>query len=256
MTMTLKQKLADHQRRLTADVCVIPSAVVTQAIAAAGSDAVIIDQEHGAVGQEQLHAMIAATAGTGCAPLVRIAEMGAANVKRALDMGAEGIVFPLIRTAADARNCVATLRYPPAGVRGWGPFVAHSRWQVPLMEYLPKMADQMVCCLLLETVEAVHNIDEICAVDGVDLAIIAQFDLSTTLGISGQFDHPDFRAAVARLEHALLAAGIPLGGGPARSRVEADALFARGYRLIAGFDVLRLKASVAETVSWARQDRN
>jgi len=250
--MMFKEKLADRQRRLAADVCVIPSAVVTQAIAAAGSDAVIIDQEHGAVGQEALHAMIAATAGTSCAPLVRVREMGAANVKRALDMGAEGIVFPLIKTADDARSCVASLRYPPAGVRGWGPFIAHSRWQVPVMEYLPRMADRIVCCLLLETVEAVQNIDAICAVEGIDCAIIAQFDLSTTLGISGQFDHPDFKSAVATLEKSVLAAGIPLGGGPARTRAEAQALFARGYRLIAGFDVLRLKASVAETVAWAR----
>jgi 4-hydroxy-2-oxoheptanedioate aldolase len=252
MNMSFKRKLADGQRCLTAEVCVIPSAVVTQAIAAAGADAVIIDQEHGAVAQEALHAMIAATGGTECAPLVRIPEMGAANVKRALDMGAEGIVFPLIRTADDARACVATLRYPMAGIRGWGPFIAHSRWQVPLMEYLPALADQIVCCLLLETADAVRNIDEICAVEGIDCAIVAQFDLSTTLGISGQFDHPEFRAAVARIEQAARKAGIPLGGGPARSRQEAEALIARGYRILANFDVLRLKASVAQTVAWGR----
>ena len=250
--MLFKRKLADQRRRLTMEVCVIPSPVVTQAIAAAGADAVIIDQEHGAAGQEALHAMIAATAGTECAPLVRIPEIGAAFVKRALDMGAEGIVFPLVKTADDARACVASVQYPLMGSRGWGPFIAHSRWQVPLMEYLPRVADQVVCCLLLETADAVRNIDEICAVPGIDCAIVAQFDLSTTLGISGQFDHPEFRAAVHRIEQAALKAGIPLGAGPARTQREAEDLFERGYRILANFDVLRLKAAVAETAAWAR----
>jgi len=256
MGMTLKRKLADARRRLTMEVAVIPSAVVTQAIAAAGADAVIIDQEHGAAGQEALHAMIAATAGTECAPLVRIPEMGAAHVKRALDMGAEGIVFPLIRNADDARACVASVRYPLAGVRGWGPFIAHSRWQVPLMDYLPSLSGHVVCCLLLETADAVRNIDEICAVEGIDCAIVAQFDLSTTLGLPGQFDHPEFQAAVTRIERSAFKAGIPLGAGPARSRQEAEALFARGYRILANFDVLRLKASVSETAGWARQGQD
>lgn len=81
--MRLKEKLRDPNRCLTTEVCVIPSAVVTQAAAAAGADAVIIDQEHGAVDFATLHAMIAATAGSDCAPLVRIPENRAAHVKRA-----------------------------------------------------------------------------------------------------------------------------------------------------------------------------
>lgn len=250
--MKFKDKLHDKSLRLSMDMCLIPSAVVAQAIAAAGSDCLVVDQEHGGMGIETLHAMIAATAGTDCSPMVRVPEIGGAHVKRALDMGAEGIMFPLVRSAADARAAVATLRYPPAGGRGWGPFIAHSRWDVPLMEYLPRLGERTVCCLLLETAEAVQEIEAISAVDGIDCAIIAPFDLSTSLGVSGQFEHPDFRAAVARLEQVVLAAGIALGGGPARTREEADALMARGYRIIGGFDILRLKASVAQSVSWVR----
>jgi 2-keto-3-deoxy-L-rhamnonate aldolase RhmA len=81
---------------------------------------IIIDQEHGAVGLERLHAMIAATAGTRCAPLVRVPRRDEAWVKPALDLGAEGIVVPLVRTAEDAAECVSLLRYPPGGRRGWG----------------------------------------------------------------------------------------------------------------------------------------
>ncbi|MFK8034908.1 MAG: HpcH/HpaI aldolase/citrate lyase family protein [Hyphomicrobiales bacterium] len=250
--MQLKQKLENSDRKISMEICVIPSAVVTQAIASVGVDAVIIDQEHGAVGREALHAMIAATAGTECAPLVRISEMGDANVKHALDMGAEGIVFPLVKTAEDARNCVASMRYPSNGARGWGPFIAHSRWQTPIMEYLPNLGERTVCCLLLETKESLDNLDAILAVEGVDCVFVAQFDLSTSLGVSGQFDHPDFKAAVAKIEAAALNAKVPLGGGPARSKEEADALFVRGYRMIAGFDVLRLKASVAASLEWTK----
>lgn len=244
-----KRKLKETEARLTAHVCTIPSATVTQAMAAAGADAVIIDLEHGAIDYGSAHAMIAATAGTSCSPLVRIAENRASEVKRALDLGAEGIVFPLIRSAEDAERAVASLRYPPHGNRGFGPFIAHSRAGLPFTEYLPTMADNLLCCLLAETRDAVENIEEICAVPGIDLIIPAQFDLSVDLGVPGRFDAPEFVEAVERVEAAAGAAGIPLGNA-ALDKARADALFDRGYRVIAGFDILWLKAVTAENQSW------
>lgn len=246
---SLKQKLHDPARRLTSALCTIPSAIVTQAMAAAGMDFVMIDMEHGAVDHGSCHAMIAATAGSDCAPLVRVAENDTAQVKRVLDMGAEGIVFPLIRDAEDARAAVASLRYPPRGTRGFGPFIAHSRWGTSLMEYREAIEDQLICCLLIETAEAVENIDAICAVKGIDLLVVAAFDLSTSLGISGQFDHPDYMRAQQRVEEAALRAGLPLGGA-ALNATQAAALFERGHRVIAGFDVLWLKQQTAEMTSW------
>jgi len=249
MKMSLKAKLAEPRRLINGHVCVIPSAVVTQAIAAAGADCVIIDQEHGPIDFETLHAMIAATQGTACAPLVRVPEIHEAHVKRALDAGAEGIVFPLIRTAADAQRCVASLRYPPKGKRGWGPFVAHSRWASPLFDYAAGPGGETVCVLLLETSDTVDNIDAICSVEGVDCVIIAPFDLSTELGVSGQIDHPKMKEAVARIEAAVLKANIPLGG-VALSKEAAEAMVARGYRLFGGFDILWLKSAIAQSRSW------
>ncbi|MDP5216099.1 aldolase/citrate lyase family protein [Ruegeria sp. 2205SS24-7] len=246
---SLKQKLGDPARRLTSALCTIPSAIVTQAMAAAGMDFVMIDMEHGAVDHGSCHAMIAATAGSDCAPLVRVAENDTAQVKRVLDMGAEGIVFPLIRDAEDARAAVASLRYPPRGTRGFGPFIAHSRWGTSLMDYRETIEDQLICCLLIETAEAVENIDAICAVEGIDLLVVAAFDLSTSLGVSGQFDHPDYMRAQQRVEEAALRAGLPLGGA-ALNATQAAALFERGHRVIAGFDVLWLKQQTAEMASW------
>ncbi len=248
---SLKTKLRRADSRLTSVVCTIPSATVPQAIAASGVDNVIIDLEHGAVDYGSAHAMIAATAGTDCAPIVRIAECTDAQVKRALDLGAEGICFPLIRTAAEADWAVKALRYPPGGSRGFGPFIAQSRWHTDIPGYARDIAPELVCMLLIETVEAIENIEEICAVPGIDVLIVAGFDLSTALGVSGQFDHPDFVAAVERVEAAAHARGLPLGN-VGLTEAQAEAAFARGYRIIAGFDLLWIRARAAELLAWAK----
>ena len=245
----LKEKLKEGGTPLTSVVCTIPSATVTQAIAACGVDSVIVDLEHGAVDYGSAHAMIAATAGTECAPLVRVAENDEAQVKRALDLGAEGIVFPLIRDAKDAEKAVASLRYPPRGTRGFGPFIAQSRWQSSMPTYQRDIEDKLICCLLIETVEAVDNIEEICAVEGIDILVLAAFDLTTSLGISGQFDHPDFVAAQQTIEKAAFASGIALAGN-ALAAEQAQTLLQRGYRMVAGFDVLWLRQKSQELQSW------
>src|SRR5829696_5606723 len=230
----------------------IPSAVAVQAIAAAGADWVIIDQEHGAVGPESLHAMIAATAGTPCAPLVRVPRIDQAPVKLALDLGAEGVAFPLVGTSEEAAACVALTRYPPRGRRGWGPFIAHARWGVELVDYLPHRGDETVCLLTVETRAAVDNIEAICQVEGIDGIAIGAFDLSTELGVSGRFDAPEMREAVAHLEGVILEAGIPLAA-LAATREQTRALLERGYRLpVHGVDVLMLAGLVRQAAEWRR----
>lgn len=252
-TPGMKRRLRDGET-LAGYVATIPSAVSAQAIAAAGADFLVIDQEHGAVGPESLHAMIAATAGTGCAPLVRVPRRDEGWVKPALDLGAEGIVFPQIRTAAEAAECVALTRYPPHGHRGWGPFVAHARWGVGLQDYLPQRAEETVCVLLMETRAAVENVEAICQVEGVDAMIIAQFDLAVELGVPGRFDVPEFRDAFAQLERVILAAGIPLGAA-ALTREQTRALLDRGHRLpVHGFDVLMLAGLVRQAAEWRQGD--
>ena len=244
---TFREKLAEPGRRMTGHLCTIPSAIVSQAIAAAGADAVIVDMEHGAIDYAAAHAMFAATAGTDCSPMVRLPEISEAAVKRVLDLGAEGIAFPLIRTAEDAERAVAAMRYPPDGVRGFGPFIAHSRYGQEMMDYAREFRG--IAMLLAETRESVENIDAICAVPGVDMIVPAPFDLSVAMGLPGQFDHPDFVAAVSRIEAAANAAGIPLGG-VGLAEAQAKAQFDRGYRMIVGFDVLWLKSKAAEAQGW------
>jgi 4-hydroxy-2-oxoheptanedioate aldolase len=233
-------------------VNVIPSAVSVQAMAAAGADWIVLDQEHGPIGLETLHSMIAATAGTNCAPLVRVPKHDEAWVKPVLDAGAEGICFPQVGTAEEAAHCVSLIRYPPRGQRGWGPLIAHARWRIALSEYLTQMDDAIVCMLLIENRMAVENIESICRVEGVDCLIIAPGDLSTELGVPGRFDAPVFRDAITHLESVILKAGIPLGS-VAFTRDQTRDLLKRGYRLpTLGCDVLMLAGAVRQTEEWRR----
>ena len=247
--MFLKQRLRTGAP-LHAVVNIIPSAVATQAIAAGGADLVMIDREHGPIGRESLHAMVAATAGTQCAALVRVPAIDETEVKLALDAGAEGIVFPLVRGAGDAEHCVSLVTYPPEGQRGWGPFVAHSRFGTTLADYAGAVGPEVTCCLLIETVQAVEEIDAVVAVPGVDAVVVAQFDLTTALGVHGQFDSPRFRDAMSAVERAARAHGVPLGAAALTPEQSAE-LVARGHRLLFhGFDVLMLRDQVAAFRTW------
>ncbi len=189
----------------TSFICTIPSAVVTQALAQAGADTVVIDQEHGAVGPENLHAMIASTAGANCRPVVRVGKRDEAMVKLALDLRAVGIVFPIVNTAQEASDCVAMTRYPPRGRRGFGPFIGHSRWGMSFQDYLPKVGGTVVCNIQIETKAAIDNIEAICAVEGISVLVLAPFDLSVELGCPHQFDNPIFLKAVEQFERATTA---------------------------------------------------
>lgn len=231
-------------------VNLIPSPVATQALAAAGADVVMIDQEHGPIGPENLHAMIASTAGTTCAPWVRVSRIEESAVKTALDAGADGIVFPLVSTPEAAAECVSLTRYPPYGRRGWGPFVAHSRWGVELFDYQEQRGGRTVCAILVETRLAIENIEQLCQIDGIDCVTIAPFDLSTDMGLPGRLDAPELVQAIEHAQDVILRAGIPLGGA-ALTEGQTEGLAARGCRLLwHNFDVLMLKQYVKETFQW------
>jgi 4-hydroxy-2-oxoheptanedioate aldolase len=236
----------------TSFICTIPSAVVTQALAQAGADVVVIDQEHGAIGPEHLHAMIASTAGTKCRPIVRVGKRDEAMVKLALDMGAAGVVFPLVNTAQEAADCVAMTRYPPRGKRGFGPFIGHSRWGVSFDDYLSKVGSTIVCNVLIETRAAIDNIEAICSVEGISALILAPFDLSVELGCPGQLDNPDFLKAVERFESATTAAKIPKST-VAMTEEQAQSAISRGYAgVMMGFDVLMLKKAATTAIGWVK----
>ncbi len=209
----------------------MPSPHLVRTLARAGLDWLFLDMEHGPISIESAHAMITATAGTDCTPIVRVPTTEPWVAKAALDAGAFGLVFPMVNDAAQAEESVRAIRYPPEGERGVGPLHASLRWGMEMPDYIARANDELLNIVQIEHKDAVANIDEILAVDGLDAALIAPYDLSMSLGIPGQVDHPDHRAAVARAEEKVRESGLILGG-LALSIEAANDMIARGYRLL------------------------
>lgn len=234
----------------------MPSAGLSQVLCASGADFLTIDLEHGSIDFAGAHMLIAAMAASGCVPLVRVATTETWAVKPVLDAGALGIVFPMVRTRGEVENGIAAVLYPPAGKRGIGHHFAPSRWGVSDSDYLRQGNDALLKIILVETAEAVRDIDEIVSVDGLDVATIAPGDLAASLGHPGNLEHPEVLEAMRVVEEAVLRSGVALGG-VALSAAEVRRKIERNYRLlILGFDVGLLHAASAGIVSAVRTSVN
>ncbi|MGJ4926136.1 HpcH/HpaI aldolase family protein [Bradyrhizobium sp. HKCCYLS2038] len=230
----LKQAWRDKRPTFGA-IATIPS-IQTVRIMAQQLDWIIVDLEHGPIDLSTAHAMITATAGTPCVPLVRIAANEPHLAKAPMDLGALGINFPMISSRTDAEKAVRSVRYPPVGDRLWGPFHAPFHWNVSMAEYMATADDDMICMVTIEHVEAVERIDEIMATPGIDIAVIGPGDLATSINKRGQLDDPQVKSLIARAEAGILKSGVPIGG-VARTAEQANAMIARGYLALAlGFD--------------------
>jgi 4-hydroxy-2-oxoheptanedioate aldolase len=247
----LKAKLNAGQCA-TAFMVTMPSVAQAQILASSGVDCLIFDMEHGPIDLQTLHAMVAVTRNTAATPIVRVPWTEPWLVKPVLDTGAMGINFPMISDTAMAKATVASVRYPPLGNRGNAPSYAPIRWGVSGPDYL-KLADREILNLItIEEPEAIRRLDEILAVPGIDAVAIASFDLSLSMGIPGEFEHPDLRRLVAEAEAKVLRAGLPLAG-VALSAEAAHAKRAAGYGLLlVGFDVLMVQAAARTAVDFAR----
>lgn len=236
----------------TAFMVTMPSVAQAQILASSGVDCLIFDMEHGPIDLQTLHAMVAITRNTSATPIVRVPWTEPWLVKPVLDTGAMGINFPMISDAEMAKATVASVRYPPVGSRGYAPSYAPICWGVSGPDYL-RLADREILNLItIEEPEAIRRLDEILAVPGIDAVAIASFDLSLSMGISGQFDHPDLQRLVAEAEAKVLRAGLPLAG-VALSAEAAHAKRAAGYRLLlVGFDVLMVQTAAATAVGFVR----
>jgi 2-dehydro-3-deoxyglucarate aldolase/4-hydroxy-2-oxoheptanedioate aldolase len=205
---------------------------IGQIIAAAGIDFVFLDMEHSGFGYMEVKRIISALRAGGIAVLVRPPSNNYHHIARALDVGADGLAAPMVSSKAEAEAIVAHMKYPPQGHRGVALGIAHDRYEPgPAGRKLAAANRRTAFCALIETAEGIENIDEIAAVKGVDCLWIGHFDLSASLGIPGQFDHPSFAAAEDRVRRAARRHGTALG------RLDADAEgCAALYR--AGFDVI------------------
>ena len=183
--------------KLAAGECVagfmvtMPSVALVQVLAGSGADFLIVDMEHGPIDLATAHAMVAATRGTGAVPIVRVPWTEPWLAKPVLDTGAMGVNFPMVSDAAAARETVRAVRYPPAGARGYAPSYAPLRWGLAPPDYLRVADREILNIVTIEEPGAVERLDEILAVPGIDVVVIASFDLSMSMGVPGRFDDPE-----------------------------------------------------------------
>ena len=207
------------------------SPAIAELFGAAGFDFVVIDGEHAPQTPSGIQAQIQGLGSTGATPLVRLGKTEMGLVGLMLDMGAMGIVAPMVSTAEEARAGAEACRYPPAGTRGFGP----SRAAAYGFDegYFNEANDSVVYIPIIETVEAVENIGDILELEGVDAYIVGEYDLSISLGVPLEFDSPKFRDAVKRVREAGRRTGTPAAAGvdAADSEPQLRRLLDEGYRL-------------------------
>jgi len=224
--------------------CAIPSSVPAEFLAAEGFDYIGIDCQHGFAGPETLISMLQAVSHYDVPAVVRVPTGSGWWIERALDLGAEAVIVPMVNTADEAAAAVAHCRYPPLGDRSYGPIRAEL-----VMSPAPRSAnDTVVCMVMVETAAAVEAIDEICATPGLDGVYIGPVDLAISLGqpprlapVPGPHADAMERVRAAAVAHGIIAGVHSASGDQAREYAE------QGYRMITVSSDLALMRSYART---------
>jgi len=222
-------------------------------LAAAGAEWVVLDMEHSGTGIDTMKAMIAAARGLPIVPIVRVPGTAYHLIAPVLDAGAMGIMVPMVETAAQAMEVAAWCRYRPEGLRGLAFGVAHDDYGGgDVVQKMREANERTLVIALVETATGIANADAIMAVPGVDVGWLGHFDLTATMEITGQFEHPAFRDAVASLEAACTRHGKAAGILAGSLEMALD-FRARGYRCIGyGTDLSLLQGALADGLSKLR----
>lgn len=168
--------------------------------AEAGAEFAVYDMEHTGWSVETLRMLLATTRATEMIPLVRVPTTEYDFIARILDMGAMGIMIPMCESVAQAEKLVASAKYPPVGRRGAAFTIAHDDYTGgDIVEKIRSANRETLLIAQIETVAGLNQVDEIAAVEGIDVLWIGHFDLSNSLGIPGQFEHPRFQDAVSKV---------------------------------------------------------
>ena len=222
------------------------SPTVAELLAHAGYDWLLIETEHNALDSAEIQHMLMATNATETIPIVRVPSTDHVFVQRALDMGAMGVFVPMIRTVAEAEAVVRATRYPPQGARSFGPLRA-SHYTLDYADYYERANDNMLIILVLETREALENLEAIAAVPGIDALYVGQFDLCLSLGLNPmEQPHPEIDAALERALAIGRQSGVAIGYG-AGTPDELRQRLAQGFTFITyGTDYTMLAGAARE----------
>jgi 2-keto-3-deoxy-L-rhamnonate aldolase RhmA len=196
----VKRKIQSGGRSIGTFVFEFNTTGIGPLAAGAGCEFVVFDMEHTGWSIETIRTLVAATRSTEMIPLVRIPATEYHFIARSLDMGAMGIMAPMVESAAQAAALVASAKYPPLGRRGAAFTVAHDDYTGgDIVEKIRTANSETLLLAQIETAAGVRNVDQIAAVAGIDVLWIGHFDLSNSLGIPGQFDHPQFQEALGQV---------------------------------------------------------
>ena len=227
----------------------IASPMVAEIVADAGFDFIIVDAEHHPFNTESLFHILLAFRGCDTVPLIRVPWNDEVMIKQVLDMGYEGIVTPNTNTVEEVRRAVAACRYPPTGARGFGP-TRPSAYYRDGGEYARMANELIICAIQIENIRGVDEIDGIVKVPGVDWILIGPYDMTGTMGIMGQLDHPDLWAAIEKILATAKAAGVPAGVPTAGPDGIKRALAAGSQILPFGQDITFLRNAVDQALTF------
>ncbi|MDT8858409.1 aldolase/citrate lyase family protein [Paracoccaceae bacterium Fryx2] len=198
----------------------LPGGTVAEALAGCGFDWVVIDTEHAVTDIPDTLGMLQAMAPYPVSPVVRPASNDPVLIKRLLDLGAQTLIVPYVQSADEARAAVAAMRYAPRGIRGVAGMTRASRFGA-VADYARRAEEELCLIVQVETAEALGQIEQIAAVDGVHGLFIGPADLAASMGHPGETGHPAVVAAIEDAIRRIVAAGKPAG------ILTLDAAFAR-----------------------------
>jgi 4-hydroxy-2-oxoheptanedioate aldolase len=179
MRINTSKKLAREGKAALGTMCNAASPLMAEWLGHSGYDFIVVDLQHGENDLSNVGVMMQALSSTPATPVVRVPANVPMCIQRVLDLGAYGIIVPLVNTREDAEAVVASVRYAPKGARSWGP-VRGAIYGGP--DYFEKSADEILTLVMLESAEALHNAEAILGVDGVDGCFVGPADLSISLG--------------------------------------------------------------------------
>lgn len=232
------------------------STVVAELMSAAGFDFLTVDTEHSAVdlpGTQVLFQAIRA-GNPSCAPVVRLPENDYGVTRRFMDAGAAGVIVPLVNSAEQVREVVRAVKYPPDGDRGVG-FCRSNKYGMEFHEAIRTANNETFVCVQIEHVDAVRNIDQIVSVPGLDAVFVGPYDMSASMGVTAQFDHPEMRKALERVLNACEDSHVTPGIHVVQPEVEEVLRrLDEGYRLIAySLDITMIHRACVDGLSEIRR---
>ena len=190
--------------------CSLPGGYVTEAVAGAGFDWLLLDTEHSPGDPLTVLSQLQATAAYPVSAVVRPASNDTVLIKRFLDLGAQTLLIPYVQNAHEAEQAVAAMRYPPDGLRGVSGVTRATRFG-RITSYAKRAYDELCLLVQIETREALDQLEAIAAVPGVDGVFIGPADLAASFGHVGEPGHPDVKNAVESAIHRILACKKPAG---------------------------------------------